>query len=148
MKRLALATAALAALCALPAAAQTPPSMQNVLQAVFALHDFTNVAISPQGDALVWQEELHPGGLAQPKMQYELFVQRIGSAAIRLTAGDGKAFFDEKYPAWSPDGKHIAFLSDANSKDHQQIFIASMDDSGVKQLTHLAGRGSKRAVVA
>jgi dipeptidyl aminopeptidase/acylaminoacyl peptidase len=132
-------TAALAALCVLPAAAQTPPSMQNVLQAVFALHTFSNVTLSPQGDAVAWQEELHPGGLAHPKMQNELFIERIGSAPIRLTAGDGKTFFDEGEPVWSPDGKRIAFLSDAASKDQQQIFIASTDGSGAKQLTHLTG---------
>src|SRR5947209_1529932 len=104
MKRLALLTAALVALCNLPTAAQTPPSMQSVLQSVFALHDYKNVALSPQGDAVTWQEEFHPGGLAHPKMQNELFIARIGSAPVHLTAGDGQTFFDETEPIWSPDG--------------------------------------------
>jgi dipeptidyl aminopeptidase/acylaminoacyl peptidase len=139
MKRLAVLTAALATLCALPAAAQTYPSMQSVLQSVFALHSFSNVAISPHGDAVAWQDEWRPGGLAHPKLQSELFIERIGSAPVRLTAGDGKTFADETQAAWSPDGKRIAFLSDAASKDQQQIFIANADGSGVKQLTHLTG---------
>lgn len=55
MKRLALMSAALEALCNLSAAAQTSPSMQAVRQAVFALHDFSHVAISRLGDTLAWE---------------------------------------------------------------------------------------------
>lgn len=113
--------------------------MPSILRSVFALHDFSDVGLSPHGDALVWQENFHPGGLEHPQMHSELFVQRLGSAAVRLTAGDGKAFFDEREPAWSPDGKTIAFLSDAATKDQTQIFVASASGTGVHQLTHLQG---------
>lgn len=139
MKRTAIVCAAFAALSTLAASAQTPPSMQSVLTSVFALHDYGSVGIAPHGGALVWQENFRPGGLQHPQMQSELFVEKIGSAPVRLTAGDGKAFYDESQPVWSPDGRTIAFLSDAASAGQAQVYLAPVYGSGVKALTHLTG---------
>jgi dipeptidyl aminopeptidase/acylaminoacyl peptidase len=138
MKPTALISALFAALLPVAAAAQ-PPSMQSILQSVFALHDFSDVGLSPRGDAVVWQENFRPGGLAKPQMQSELFVRKLGSSPARLTAGNGKAFFDESEPEWSPDGTTIAFLSDAATKDQTQIFLAGASGAGVHRLTHFKG---------
>ncbi|MFN2448736.1 MAG: prolyl oligopeptidase family serine peptidase [Candidatus Baltobacteraceae bacterium] len=139
MKRFAALAAAACGMLFLPAAAQTPPSMQRVLQGVFAAHDYSAVAIAPRGDALAWQDNFRPGGLEHPELHNELFVERIGGAPVRLTAGDGKAFPDEEQPAWAPDGKQIAFFSDAATKDQLEIYLAPVGGAGVKQLTHLTG---------
>ncbi|MDQ2872494.1 MAG: hypothetical protein M3R35_05140, partial [Candidatus Eremiobacteraeota bacterium] len=134
-----VAVAVIAALFSLPAGAHVAPSMRSVLQAVFSVRDFSDVSISPHGDALAWVERSRPGGLSNPTMRSAIYVQRIGSPAVRLTAGDGKAFYDEGEPIWSPDGKHIAFFSDAASTGTPQIFLAPVYGSGVRRLTHLTG---------
>lgn len=113
--------------------------MRSVLQAMFSAHDYSNVSVSPDGRSVAWQESSRPGGLQNPQMQTALYVQTIGAARTRVTAGDGKAYFDERQPVWSPDGNQIAFLSDAQTKDAAQIFLASADGRHVRRLTHLTG---------
>ncbi len=41
--------------------------------------------------------------------------------------------------AWSPDGKRMAFLSDAATNGQLQLFVANVEDGSAKQLTHLKG---------
>lgn len=139
MKRTLLVVVALGISAVLPAVAQTPPSMTDVLQAAFAMHAYSNVAISPDGRAVAWQEMSTGGGLTHPVRQTALYIKRDGATAVRLTAGNGTTYYDESQPAWSPDGKHIAFFSNARSAAQQQIFIASSEGSAVQQLTHLEG---------
>ena len=124
---------------ALTLAAATPPPMQDVLRTVFSLHGFSDPNLNPRGDALVWQESGIAENAGRPEMRTQLFIEKIGSAAVRLTAGDGKAFYDESNPVWSPDGRNVAFFSDAASRGQAQIYLAPVYGSGVKQLTHLTG---------
>jgi len=41
---------------------------------------------------------------------------------------------EERYPNWSPDGKHIAFTSDRNGT--YDLYVMDADGSHVRQLTH------------
>lgn len=53
--------------------------------------------------------------------------------AVNLTPTDGVA---ERSPAWSPDGKSIAYISDQDAH-HYEIFVRPADGTGeAKQLTH------------
>lgn len=140
MKRASLALVAAVAVCfAVSTAAAAPPSIPALLQAFFSLPAYGQVSISPDGGSVAWQETTRPGGFAHPAPQTALYVQRIGSPTVRLTAGDGRTYADESDPVWSPDGKTIAFLSDARSKNQRQIYLANADGSSVRQLTHLTG---------
>jgi dipeptidyl aminopeptidase/acylaminoacyl peptidase len=42
--------------------------------------------------------------------------------------------------AWSPDGKHLAFLSDAAREKQLQIYVASASGGPARRLTRLAGQ--------
>ena len=48
----------------------------------------------------------------------------INDATIKITASDSDRSCNETEPQWSPDGKQISFLSDAQTPDQLQIFIA------------------------
>jgi Tol biopolymer transport system component len=60
-------------------------------------------------------------------------VDADGSNVIRLT--DNAAY--DWQPAWSPDGKTIAFTSDRDG--HWQIFAMNTDGSNVRRLTYSSG---------
>lgn len=101
--------AALGALTALVlcigAAPAAQPSMREVLRATYGVRDISNVALSPAGTALAWEESYHPG--PDPS------VTRIQSAVyldgMRVAFPDAGADLSE--PVWSPDGSRLAFLA-------------------------------------
>ncbi len=115
--------------------------MRAVLRASYAVKELSNVALSPSGDAVVWQESFHAGPrpLASPRRE-ALYVQRLpGGARIRLTAGTVGKDYDEENAVWSPDGRALAFLSDARSSGQPQIFVARADGTHVRQVARLTG---------
>src|ERR1700693_726594 len=81
--------------------AQTSTPVEPALAEIAATHQFLQSAISPNGSRVAYVEAI-PGGKSA------IFL----APRTRVSAGDGKTFYDEHAVAWSPDGKQIAFLSD------------------------------------
>ncbi len=135
--------AALTAVLALTAssAASAAPSMRDVLVATYRVHDLTSVVLSPDGSAVAWEEGFRdPRGLLKSPLYHSLYVRKLdGSARVRVTAGSRNGYYDEENPVWSPDGRQIAFLSDARSHGQLQIFIADADGRHVRRVGELAG---------
>ncbi|MFZ0363987.1 MAG: S9 family peptidase [Candidatus Cybelea sp.] len=121
--------------------ASAAPSMRDVLTATFEVRDLGGVDCSPDGSAVVWDESFHdPHDLLHSARYTSVYVRRIARGPrLRLTAGSQRGFYDEENPVWSPNGREIAFLSDARSKGQLQLFIARADGSGLRQLSSLTG---------
>jgi len=117
------------------------PSMQDVLRATFAVHDFDGVDLSPGATAVVWQETFRNAQrLNETHRHTALYLQQLrATSAVRLTAGNTKSFADEEQPVWSPDGRYIAFLSDARSKNQLQLFITDAAGRNARRVTHFDG---------
>jgi dipeptidyl aminopeptidase/acylaminoacyl peptidase len=122
-------------------AAGAPPSMRQVLTATYAVRALSAVDLAPDGSAVAWQETFHDERrLLQSPRYSALYVQRLdGGGRVLLTAGERGAYYDEENPVWSPEGREVAFLSDARSKKQLQLFVADADGRHVHQLTRLSG---------
>jgi dipeptidyl aminopeptidase/acylaminoacyl peptidase len=131
--------AVLAVVGVLGAAAPARTSLDVVLDALEGVRSFRGVAISPDGTRVAWVERIR----SREGTEYlsAIDVAAIGSpAARRITAGNDARAHREHSPAWSPDGKWIAFLSDA-AKDRQlQIYVAPATGGEPRRLTGVAGQ--------
>jgi dipeptidyl aminopeptidase/acylaminoacyl peptidase len=117
-----------------------PRSRDPLLDALFKVRTFKEVAISPDGKRVAWVEAL-PGKEDAPPLHSAIYVADVKapSAPRRITAGNGKASHDEHGLAWSPDGSWLAFLSDKEKKEQLQLYMAPVEGGTAKKLTNLKG---------
>jgi dipeptidyl aminopeptidase/acylaminoacyl peptidase len=115
-------------------------SLDDAMKAMFDVSTFAQAEISPDGKKVAWVESL-PGPGGAPSANSAIYVAEVRApdATTRITAGDGKTACEEHDVAWSPDGKSIAFLSDAATHGQLQLFIVNSSGGNAKQLTHLKG---------
>ena len=109
-------------------------SIDDALDSLYAVRNFKQVAISPDGKEAAWVESLAGGSSA-------IYVATPGSTEPprRISAGDGSTEYAEHDIAWSPDSRRLAFLSDKEGSEQLQLYVAEFAGQSVRQLTHLAG---------
>src|SRR5207245_2359018 len=131
-----LAAAPLAAATRLPAAASTP--FDPVYEALGRVLEFRAVAIAPDGSSLAWVEARElPGG--PPSDDSAIFVQALvpGAKPRRLSARRNRRDYRERAPAFAPDGRSLAFLSNAGADHKPALWVVSLPNGKPRQLTHL-----------
>ena len=94
--------------------------------------------------SLFIQMQIAVNGYASRRTKIAFKSSRDGSSDIYVMDGDGRnqrrvtvnPAWDEN-PAWSPDGKKIAFVSNRNNvnKDHKQIWVIDADGKNPMRLT-------------
>ncbi len=128
-----------------PAAAQTGAGNKNpldpLMDSLFAVRQFKQVAISPDGAHVAWVEELKAkNGAPSPNSAiYVAALKKPAAPPRRITAGNGTAAHAEHDIAWSPDGTRLAFLSDAAKEGQLQLFVVGLSGGTTHPMTRLKG---------
>jgi dipeptidyl aminopeptidase/acylaminoacyl peptidase len=114
--------------------------LEQAVDTMFSARHFEQAAISPDGKNVAWVETL-VGKDGAPNGNTAIYV--AGSegkeAPRRITAGTGGVAHAEGNVAWSPDGKQIAFLSDAVKAGQLQLYVVSSAGGAAKKLTSVKG---------
>jgi dipeptidyl aminopeptidase/acylaminoacyl peptidase len=115
---------------------------QDVIDTLSATHRFEQAAISPDGKKVAWVEDIiTKHGVSTGDTV--IYVADIGgkNPPKRISAAVADAIHAEGSVAWSPDGKKLAFLSDAAKAGQLQLYI--MDVAGpsgsARKLTQVKG---------
>jgi dipeptidyl aminopeptidase/acylaminoacyl peptidase len=122
----AIAFSATLLLGCLPLAA-APPPLDAALNSLSVLHEFREVALSPDHARVAWIETA-PGKSENDRHSLSVYVKELRDpAAAAKRVGDPAALVQGL--AWSPDGR-LAYLSDADSQGQMQLFVADKQGRG------------------
>jgi len=122
-----------------PSKAQTHPSIDSVFDALHSLSTFSSVAISPDGSRVAWVQNIDESPESRRSAIWVAAVGGAGKPARITAARDGKSH-RERDVAWSPDGKSIAFLSDADQERQLEIYVAPASGGGARRVTGVSGQ--------
>ena len=109
--------------------------LDAMLDSLAGAHGIRQVAISPDGQRVAWVE-------ANGASPHGIFVCSLASPAStrrRITAGSGDDASEEHEIAWSPDSRQLAFLSNAQTPDQLQLYVAKVTGGEARKLTDLKG---------
>jgi len=116
------------------------PRTEDPLRALFQAQEYDQVAISPDGAKVAWIEtQKDKAGARTGKSAIYFAEYAKAGKPQRVTAGVAGAFFDERGVAWSPDSKHLAFLSDAAKAGQLQLYVSSVTGSPARKVTNAKG---------
>jgi hypothetical protein len=120
----------------------TTPAHPGVEAALTELNrrvEFERVAISPDAQRLAWVEAAPTPAGPSGRLKIVRLADRSGGAPVRITAAHDGADHEEDEPVFSPDGKRLAFLSDAERAGQPQLYLADVASGAIRKLTQAAG---------
>lgn len=110
------------------------------LRSLFFVQQFGQVVLSPDGKKVAWIEaQIDKDGAGTGKHDIHVAEYEKSMKPLRITAGTEGAHADEHDLAWSPDGKQLAFLSDAARKGQLELYVAQADGGAARKVTNVGG---------
>src|SRR5690348_3158720 len=96
---------------------------------------YGDIAVSPDGNQAAWVQST----AATTSKQTYVCKTAADSTPIKVAIGNADSTRDDAAPAWSPDSKKVAFLSNGGEGEQKQLWTAGSDGSAAKKLTNLSG---------
>jgi dipeptidyl aminopeptidase/acylaminoacyl peptidase len=120
------------------------PPLDSVYEALQHTVRFRQVALSPNGRRVAWVESGSESAGANPGGSVIQVLDLTGSDAKpeRITVCLAMRSCNESSLAWSPDGRKLAFLSDAGLGGPVQLYVANVSEGPVRKLTSFQGPAS------
>lgn len=119
--------------------ASASPSIDSVFASLENVRGFHDASISPDGRRVAWSEKLPDAAGLERRGAIRVADLSSGASRPLSAATDGKPR-REKEPVFSPDGRSIAFLSDAATRGQLQVWIAPAAGGLARQLTRVKGQ--------
>ena len=92
--------------------------------------------VSPDGSRIAYTNFEDPPFWSRASSQWEIMTAGHNGRSRRTLA---KHQATDVNPVWSPDGKHIAFLSDRGPAEGYQIYVMEVDGANLRVITPWAG---------
>jgi len=114
-------------------------SLEKAIAALAEAGSFDQVALSPDGKKVAWVQELRDPRGVETGNSTILAAPIDGKAPARRITAASRAPHAESDLAWAPDGRRIAFLSDAEKSGQLQLYLEGAAGQPAKRLTHVKG---------
>jgi len=114
-------------------------SVEKAIEALSVASSFGQVAISPDEKRVAWVERLRDKGGAETGNSAIYATTIDGKAPARKITASSRAARAESDIAWAPDGRRMAFLSDAEKPGQLQLYLKGVTGQPAKRLTNVKG---------
>jgi len=111
--------------------------IEQLLQQLNQVRSFSSPSISPDGRWVTWT--ISSAGNARPKEMFLLDRSNISAKPMRIEVPGANDASSTHSAAWSPDSRHVAFLSDSGPSSQDQIFVLTVGENEVRKLTAVNG---------
>jgi dipeptidyl aminopeptidase/acylaminoacyl peptidase len=120
------------------ALAQAKPALEKLIGSLAGTQTYTEAVISPDGTQVAWSQPVRDrtGAATWNSAIYVAEVENP-TARRRITAGSEGNNYTERAVTWSPDGKRLAFLSNASGQ--AELYVAEASGGAARKLTEVTG---------
>jgi dipeptidyl aminopeptidase/acylaminoacyl peptidase len=117
-----------------------PPSLDRLLNSLSTVQHYSDVRLSPDGQAVAWVESVRGGGRNRSRGTaiHVASLPAPGTPNL-VSAGDGGRAHSQHGIAWCPDSTQLAFLSDREKPGQLQLYVAPAGGGAARKLTNLTG---------